>query len=92
MKNFSAENFANTLSPFSHITDLGLSTEVQNYLWRAPQERKFGKQVIFLGLLIQNSIPKYGKENKTFWKASKHVKIRVTVRPGFGRVLVPSLK
>lgn len=36
---------------------------------------------MFLGLPTQSSIPRYGKGNKTFWKAYMHVKIRVTVRP-----------
>lgn len=36
---------------------------------------------MILGLPPQSSIPRYGKENKTFWKACIRVKIRVTVRP-----------
>lgn len=37
---------------------------------------------MFLGLQIWNSIPRYEKENKAFWKASMHLNIKILIRPG----------
>ena len=37
---------------------------------------------MLLGLQIWNLIPSYEKENEAFWKALKHLNIKIIVKPG----------
>lgn len=78
IKDYSPINSANTL-PSPHHRALP-SAAVQNYLCRA-HKRNSSENRLFLGLWIQNSIPRNGKENNTFWKTSMHIKFSMTARP-----------